>query len=81
MRGSREYKGRRAFTRTPPPLPRQPKIVSRVVISSCGGKTYSIGGLLFLVTLLVSGGLGLVGLALLLRQTLPLLAENLANLA
>ena len=41
----------------------------------------SVGGLLLLVTLLVSGSLGLVGLLLLLVQALPLLAEKLADLA
>jgi hypothetical protein len=42
--------------------------------------TYSVGGLLFLVPLLVSSGLGLVRNTLLLREGLPLLAEKLADL-
>lgn len=45
------------------------------------GRTYGIGGLLFLVTLLVSGSLGLIGLALLLSEGLPPLTEHLADLA
>ncbi len=40
-----------------------------------------IGGLLLLVSLLVGLGLGGVGLTLLLGQRLPLLAEELADLA
>ena len=45
-------------------------------------QTYSsVGGLLLLVTLLVGGSLGLVGLLLLLVQALPLLTEKLADLA
>ena len=40
---------------------------------------YGIGCLLLLVPLLVSGSLGLVGLALLVVEGLPLLAEHLAN--
>jgi hypothetical protein len=42
---------------------------------------YLVGSLLFLVPLLVSGGLGIVWLALLLVQGLPLLSEKLADLA
>ncbi len=43
--------------------------------------TYVVGGLLFLVTLLVRGSLGFVRGALLIVQRLPSLAENLADLA
>jgi hypothetical protein len=44
--------------------------------------TYSsIGSLLLLVPLLVSGGLGLIRSTLLVGERLPLLAEELANLA
>jgi hypothetical protein len=43
--------------------------------------TYLVSGLLLFVPLLVGGGLGLVRLALLLAQGLPLLAEHLADLA
>lgn len=47
-----------------------------------GCDTYGgVGGLLLLVSLLVGGGLLLVGLALLLGEGLPLLAKNLADLA
>lgn len=45
-------------------------------------RTYSsVGSLLLLVTLLVSGGLGLVRGLLLVVEGLPLLTEELANLA
>lgn len=44
--------------------------------------TYSsVGSLLLLVTLLVGGSLGLVGSLLLLVKRLPLLSEELANIA
>ena len=44
--------------------------------------TYSsVGSLLLLVTLLVGGSLGLVGSLLLLVKGLPLLSEELANIA
>jgi hypothetical protein len=43
-------------------------------------ETYLVGGFLFLVALLVGGSLGLVRCTLLLGQSLPLLAELLANL-
>lgn len=43
-------------------------------------RTYLVSGLLFLVALLVSSSLGLVRLALLLVQGLPLLTEKLADL-
>jgi hypothetical protein len=42
---------------------------------------YLVGGLLFLVALLVGGGLGVVWRTLLLVQGLPLLSEKLADLA
>lgn len=42
---------------------------------------YLVRGLLLFVPLLVGGSLGLVGLALLLAESLPLLAELLADLA
>ena len=45
-----------------------------------GSNTHSIFGLLIFVSLLVSSGLLLVRLALLLTKSLPLVAENLANL-
>lgn len=45
-------------------------------------ETYSLVlGLLLLVAFLVSGGLGIVGLALSLGQGLPLVTEHLADLA
>jgi hypothetical protein len=44
------------------------------------GRTYLVSGLLFLVALLVCRGLGLVGDALLLVESLPPLSENLADL-
>jgi hypothetical protein len=44
------------------------------------GDTYLISGLLLFVPLLVSGSLGLVRGTLLLGQSLPLLAELLADL-
>ena len=43
--------------------------------------TYCVSSLLFLVTLLVGCSLGLIGSALLLVQGLPLLTEDLADLA
>ena len=43
--------------------------------------TYLVSGLLLLVTLLVSGGLGLVRSALLLSEGLPPLTKHLADLA
>jgi hypothetical protein len=45
-----------------------------------GLETYLVSGLLLLVTLLVGGSLGLVRRTLLLGQSLPLLAELLADL-
>ena len=42
---------------------------------------YLVGSLLLLVALLVSSSFGLVRGTLLLRQSLPLLSEKLANLA
>jgi len=42
--------------------------------------TYLVSSLLLLVALLVGGSLGLVGSALLLGQSLPLLTKLLANL-
>jgi hypothetical protein len=46
-----------------------------------GGRAYSVVlGLLLLVTLLVGSGLGVVGLALGLGQSLPLVTEHLADL-
>lgn len=41
----------------------------------------SVGGLFLLVALLVSGSLGLVWSLLLVGQALPLLAEDLSDLA
>lgn len=43
-------------------------------------ETYLVSGLLLLVALLVGSGLGLVRLALLLGESLPLLTEQLADL-
>lgn len=44
-------------------------------------ETYGICGFLFFIPLFISGGLRLVGLALLIAQSLPLLSKQLANLA
>jgi hypothetical protein len=45
------------------------------------GTYSSVGSLLLFVTLLVGGSLSLVGSLLLLVETLPLLTEDLANIA
>ena len=57
-------------------------IESAIPPFSIGSCTYSIVlGLLLFVALLVSGSLGVVGLALSLGQGLPLVTEHLADLA
>lgn len=50
-----------------------------VVFSIC--RLESISGFLLLVALLVGGGLCLVGLTMLLRESLPALTENLSDLS
>jgi hypothetical protein len=47
----------------------------------CSGATYVVRSLLILVTLLVVGGLGLIGSTLLLVESLPSLTEDLTDLS
>jgi hypothetical protein len=67
------------------PLPHlhhpQPKKYQQPLIATTKSTcTYNIGCLLFFITLLISGGFGLVRQALLLGESLPTLTKNLADL-
>lgn len=55
--------------------------ISGAALAPWDRDTYSVRSLLLLVAFLVGRSLGLIGSALLLRESLPLLTQKLADLA